>query len=204
MDTALRVKIHFSMRLALRSRKVLPIILTLSCTYKIVIKKWIETWLKLSRIFFAKKLSIESTIPTLKVSIQNFCFLSLSLWEMFAAKNIIQSNSTWNFTFKYIRNPTSGRLPRGPLNDGPEPSIRGPSIKDAGRGGAKIPWNEVSFCLFLMTLCRRAIASIDFFPPVCRRESTSGIIIRFNKNGLSVKQWTVACRTGGYHHRGRC
>lgn len=79
---------------ALRSRKVLPIILTLNCTYKIVIKKWIETWLKLSRIFFAKKLSIESTIPTLKVSIQNFCFLSLSLWEMFAAKNIIQSNST--------------------------------------------------------------------------------------------------------------
>lgn len=130
--------------------------------------------------------------------------LSLSLWEMFAAKNIIQSNSTWNFTFKYIRNPTAGRLPRGPLNDGPEPSIRGPSIKDAGCGGAKIPWNEVSFCLFLMTLCRRAIASIDFFPPVCRRESTSGIIIRFNKNGLSVKQWTVACRTGGYHHRGRC
>lgn len=79
MDTALRVKIHFSMRFALRSRKVLPIILTLNRTYKIVIKKWIETWLKLSRIFFAKKLSIESTISTLKVSIQNFCFLSLSL-----------------------------------------------------------------------------------------------------------------------------
>lgn len=142
------------------------------------------------------------------LKIENFCellslFLSLSE-RCLLRKNIIQSNLTQNFTFKYIRTPTVERLPRGPFNDGPEPSIRG-LIEHQGcwmwwsedtreRGKLLLLFND------FVSSCNRADR---FFPACLSPRIDVGIIIRFNKNGLSVKQWTVACRTG-YRHGGRC